>query len=396
MIACIALGLALVTALGNKPTSITPSSDSARDTSRASADWAALEALRVQYDPADTVWPYRAMELQQRLYRTQGITFFHAYPHDPRRWQWLLNAELDPPLYYADRAQAVRMYRADSINEISVDTAARHSWDRAYAGIRAEFFASPEVTADQRQALRYAALWTTLRDAMRALMMNDPAAMVVAQGFMDSVLVLANQTPVHGGAVQMAGFVFTEPAFRRLDRRLVLQFIANLKASKNAEVQTLANGKELLVTMGDTPLDMQFRALDGRRLDLATMRGRVVLVDFWSTGCSSCVAAFPKIKQLYEAYHHKGFDVITVSLDDSTRGAQVRSIYAKHELPWHLVYEGGGGADDSPYVSKYQIAGVPAMFLVDQRGRLVASGYLSHRDLEEYLQRLLEDGEKKS
>src|SRR6266478_8213925 len=64
------------------------------------------------------------------------------------------------------------------------------------------------------------------------------------------------------------------------------------------------------------PLAIQFEAIDGRQVDLAKMRGKVVLVDFWATWCPPCVREVPVVKAAYDKFHPRGFEVIGISLDD--------------------------------------------------------------------------------
>jgi hypothetical protein len=69
------------------------------------------------------------------------------------------------------------------------------------------------------------------------------------------------------------------------------------------------------------PPAIQFTAVDGREVDLAKMKGKVVLVDFWSTLCEPCIAELPKVKDAYEKFHARGFEVVGISFDsDKARG----------------------------------------------------------------------------
>ena len=50
-------------------------------------------------------------------------------------------------------------------------------------------------------------------------------------------------------------------------------------------------------------------------MDLAALKGKVVLVDFWATWCPPCVAEVPNVVKIYEKLHDKGFEIIGISLD---------------------------------------------------------------------------------
>src|SRR6204780_1062417 len=63
------------------------------------------------------------------------------------------------------------------------------------------------------------------------------------------------------------------------------------------------------------PLDLKYTAVDGTKVDLATMRGKVVLVDFWATWCPPCRGEVPNVVAAYKKYHDKGFNIVGISLD---------------------------------------------------------------------------------
>jgi peroxiredoxin len=114
------------------------------------------------------------------------------------------------------------------------------------------------------------------------------------------------------------------------------------------------------------PLDIRFTALDGREVDLAKLKGKVVLVDFWSTSCGPCIAEMPAVKAAYEKLHDRGFEVVGISLDDK-EGALRRFIQEK-ALPWPQHFDGKGW--QNRFAVQYGIFSIPTMWLVDKRGIL--------------------------
>ena len=114
------------------------------------------------------------------------------------------------------------------------------------------------------------------------------------------------------------------------------------------------------------PLEIQFTALDGRQVNLSKLKGKVVLVEFWSTTCGPCVGRMPEVKSVYDKYQANGFEIVGISLDDK-EGALRRFIKEK-ELRWPQHFDGKGW--ENTFAIAYGIYGIPTMWLVDKRGNL--------------------------
>ena len=131
------------------------------------------------------------------------------------------------------------------------------------------------------------------------------------------------------------------------------------------------------------PLDIQFTALDGRKVELAKLKGKVVLIDFWATWCGPCVAEIPHIKATYEKLNPKGFEVIGISLDDDK--AALQAMVKHKQLPWPQHFE--SEKDENRYAKEYGVSSIPTMWLVDKKGHLVD---VNARDgLEKKVEKLL-------
>ena len=132
-------------------------------------------------------------------------------------------------------------------------------------------------------------------------------------------------------------------------------------------------------------IKLEFTAVDGRKVDLAKLKGKVVLIDFWATWCGPCVAELPNVKAAYEKLNPKGFEVIGISLDDDK--AALLALVKHKQLPWPQFFE--SEKDENRYAKEFDISAIPAMWLVDKQGRLVD---MNARDgLEKKVEKLLEE-----
>jgi len=111
-------------------------------------------------------------------------------------------------------------------------------------------------------------------------------------------------------------------------------------------------------------------ALDGRRVSLADLRGKVVLIDFWATWCRPCVQEIPHVREAYERYNAEGFEVIGVSLDRQRQ--DLESFIARQRLAWPQILEAENRGAGQPS-SVYGVRAIPHTVLVGRDGRIVAT-----------------------
>lgn len=109
---------------------------------------------------------------------------------------------------------------------------------------------------------------------------------------------------------------------------------------------------------------------EGKEMALADALGKVTIVDFWAAWCQPCRKENPNMVKLYETYHDKGLNVIGVSLD-RTKEAWLKAI-EEDGLPWYQISNLMAGND--PIARMYNVSSIPATFVLDENGMIIAKG----------------------
>ena len=106
----------------------------------------------------------------------------------------------------------------------------------------------------------------------------------------------------------------------------------------------------------------------GRAITLASYRGEVILLDFWSSYCGPCRLENRRLLPIYQSHHASGFEIVSYSMDDN-RSLWLKAILADG-LIWPQASELRGGAGATPGI--YDITDLPRNVLIDRTGRIYA------------------------
>lgn len=162
---------------------------------------------------------------------------------------------------------------------------------------------------------------------------------------------------------------------------------AHLKAYPNQKynpaIEKKISGIKTLADLKTKPLEIKFKAVDGREVDLAQLKGKVVLIDFWATWCGPCVAELPNVIKAYEKLHAKGFEIIGISLDQNK--AALESFVKEKGMAWPQYFDGKGWENEIS--TRFGIASIPAMWLVNKKG--VVTSTEARGNLEATVEKLL-------
>jgi thiol-disulfide isomerase/thioredoxin len=152
---------------------------------------------------------------------------------------------------------------------------------------------------------------------------------------------------------------------------------AESKAGPPAEASAPAGKSDLLATGAVIP-DFEFTDFQGKRRRFTEFRGRVVLLDFWASWCSPCLADIPELKKIYQKFQPQGFEIL--GMDSETLGqneidaeflkeaqTKAREIVSTRGVNWTL----SANETSLPVAKRFAIESLPAKILVDREGRFV-------------------------
>ena len=136
---------------------------------------------------------------------------------------------------------------------------------------------------------------------------------------------------------------------------------------------------------GQLAADIALPSVSGDTIRLSSLKGKVVLLDFWASWCGPCRTANKGLIKLYPKFKDKGFEIFSVSLDNDKED-WIKAI-KKDKVTWSQVIDPGGW--ETPTAVNWRIDALPTSFLIDKEGRLVAMD-LEGKDLEKALKELID------
>lgn len=176
-----------------------------------------------------------------------------------------------------------------------------------------------------------------------------------------------------------------EKAFADLDKeikdssygRTVLNQLEALKTQN----ESLAN-----LEVGKIAPDFSAPNPDGKEVSLNEIKGKATIIDFWASWCGPCRRENPNVVKVYEKYHNKGLEIISVSLDKPGQKEKWLQAIEDDKLTWHHVSNLQYFTD--PVAQQYNIQSIPATFILDAEGKIVAKS-LRGQALEDKIAEML-------
>lgn len=140
--------------------------------------------------------------------------------------------------------------------------------------------------------------------------------------------------------------------------------------------------------IGQTAPEISLPALNGDMVTLSSLKGKLVLIDFWATWCAPCIKEQPELKAIYDKHSDKvkagKFEILGVSLDKSRENWQ--KSMERFKIDWLQVSDLKFWR--SPVAKDYAIEGLPFNVIIDEQGKIVAID-LHGSELEDFISNYL-------
>lgn len=116
--------------------------------------------------------------------------------------------------------------------------------------------------------------------------------------------------------------------------------------------------------------EIGLKDLSGKTIDLASLAGKVVILDFWATWCAPCREEMPELQKFYKKYNAKGLEIVGISVDKTPEG--IKDFVSKLKVTFPIVHDDGHKVAD-----KYSPPRMPSSYIIDRKGvvRYVHGGY---------------------
>jgi len=146
---------------------------------------------------------------------------------------------------------------------------------------------------------------------------------------------------------------------------LVGSGVARYRAMGRLLAATLIIAMSAVIGASDLPPDLKIRYLDGKPFSLESLKGHVVVLDFWASWCVPCRASFPFFDKLQQKFGSQGLSVIGLSLEDNDDA--ITDFLDAVPTSFTIVRDPTGRAGEA-----FEVVAMPTTFLLDREGRIVA------------------------
>jgi len=223
----------------------------------------------------------------------------------------------------------------------------------------------------------------TKRDSLRSQLKNFGYEFIETNNNSDfSLYILDGLTSQKGFDLELA-----DSAFKTIETSIKTKSETNQLIASRIKQKIESSPNKGKIKIGMQAPDFSAPNPEGKQVTLSDIKGKVTIVDFWASWCKPCRIENPNLVKLYDKYHSKGLEIISVSLERGNQKAFWIEAIKKDQLSWYNVSNLKFWQD--PIAQAYSVNSIPATFILDENGVLIAER-LRGAELEAKIKSLLE------
>lgn len=327
-------------------------------------------------------------EIQRRYFREWGIQFWHNFPDDRRRFEWLDETMAHSPIYVAKTNDIPRFAHWGYYNKYApvIDVDGLKRWKQLFQQYKKEYLACNEISDLHKQSFLVFELNSDLQD-WRKQSDNDQFDI---EGWVDKLIDYKEWSEKHllgKSNFSMLAYTFERVVINNyfnlgLGDADVKKFVTAIDRLNIAAFQPVFDKykkPEITNLLARHPLIFGSKSTNGKSVELKEYKGKLVLIDFWSLGCTGCIAAMPELKHIYETYKPYGLEVISACFVEGKKPngddwfpneiERIRYINDTKGGDWSLVLLETDVKER--FRKNYKMVGVPQLMLFDEDGKLL-------------------------
>jgi thiol-disulfide isomerase/thioredoxin len=189
---------------------------------------------------------------------------------------------------------------------------------------------------------------------------------------LDELVKFAEEFPDNGNVGVLFRLLGLRLSERGQNDKAIATYEKGIELLGETRAAEMLKGPLRSLSMVGKPMEVKGPTPDNHHIDLAELKGKVVLVDFWGTWCGPCVGEIPNIKAVYDKYHDAGFEVIGVNVGDDKD--TLKKFLEENQVRWQQIQyvDEKGKAQTNKVADQYEIHSFPSTFLIGRDGNVVA------------------------